>query len=229
MSSQEQTDNLGADAHQVSAVQHQQANQMQSLQQQQAMNLGIQVDNSALVLTSVQNQLQGNICMLGKPEVVEIRMMLGIKIDNMLGVAGVDSFSEYVAKVTEKAKEGACLIKQRSSNSTTLSMANFGIVMDTLVNLVNSKAFALEMSSFLRILCGSVSSSRTSAERKFWRVQRMVSNGDIEISIVALEVVCDNMPTVGLLNNMSLGAGISSVELKIDMLQYGVPGDLVSF
>ncbi len=79
--------------------------------QQQALGFSINVDNSALVVNTVQNQLQSNVSMLAKPEVAEVKMGIGIKIDNMLGLSGVKSFPEYTSIVIEKSKQGACLIK----------------------------------------------------------------------------------------------------------------------
>lgn len=67
----------------------------QQVTQQQALGFSINVDNSALVVNAVQNQLQSNVSMLAKPEVAEVKMGVGIKIDNMIGLSGVKSFPEY--------------------------------------------------------------------------------------------------------------------------------------
>lgn len=120
----------------------------------------------------------------------------------------------------EKSKQGACLIKMLSNNSTVLSVANISLTVDTLVNLVNSKAFATEMSQFLRIVSGLLtSSSRTTSDPKFWRVQRLEANGDIDITVVSLEVKY---------SDSSAGREANSAVLNIDLLRYGVPGYLVN-
>jgi hypothetical protein len=186
---------------------------------------GSNFHNSAIgLINCVHCQLQEIVGMLDKPVVIEVSTQLGAKIDSFLSVVGIDTFSEYTSKVTDKAREGACLINHCSSNSTYLSTANLGVITDALENLVNSKAFALEIANFLRILCDSLSSNKRSAERKFWWVQRRIkSNGDVEISIVSVEALADtNMP-----GSQTIGTGTGSLELKIDVLQYGVPGELV--
>lgn len=147
------------------------------------------------------------------------------QLETVLGLSGVSSFPEYTDLVIEKAKQGTCLITQLSNNWTVLSVANFSLMFGTLVNLVNSKAFATDMSQFLRIVSGSLTSSRTTSERKFWRVQRLESNGDIEITVVSLEVkYSESGSAVGSFN---VGRESNTAVLNIDLLQYGVPGDMV--
>lgn len=77
---------------------------------------------------------------------------------------------------------------------------NFETTCDTLIHLVNSKDFALEMSLFSLNICGLLTTPHSvKIDRKFWKEIPMVSkNGgdDIEFGVVSVEVKFVNCGTI---------------------------------
>lgn len=177
----------------------------------------IQSIDPSVLLCQLQNQMCSNMLMLNKPDVPEISMMSALKIDAMLGIVCAYDFDSLIDKVKSKCAEGLCVLTLKTiSDCDCVDIQSIGVTVNNLLNLVNSKAYAREMSKFLQqVVCCLSSDGRPnpgSVLQKFWKCHQIDSNGDIDITIVCIDV--------------KFGSN-DKPSLKTGMLKIGVPRELV--
>jgi hypothetical protein len=200
------------------------------------------MDNDAKVLAAIEAQLAHNVQMLCKPVVSEVASTLSVKIDRLLGVLGVRDFQEYYEIFTEQSRQGKCAMQQLIQTSHDLSVSNLGMTVDAIINLVNSKSYVLEVSQFLESLLASFTTTLTDntsphpvhrghaptfshGHDRFWKVQQTEMNGDFKVvvvSLVAAVVKCSASTAEDI-----APAKTCCLNLKVDLLGYVVPGELV--
>jgi hypothetical protein len=151
-------------------------------------------------------------------------------VERILGLSGEEDFGAYIHKVTENAKEGNCLVTLVSRNAIVLSMQNLAVTYSILSEQLAVKAFVIEMSDYLKAVAGSVGTTRTFPQCKPWRVPTIHSSGDIEISVLSLELLPGADKTTGQDHSdfHMLDTATKAVELRVDTLIYGIPGEYIS-